>query len=486
MNAKTLLLLPPWSGRNHSLFLGTCDLRSFLVENGIEVEILDCDVISFAAEREGLSINETISSCIKEYAPSFVGIHINTPNYESAIDLAKLAKETLSDAILFAGGPHASVAWREILMFHREIDFVIRGEGEDATLALIQYHVNNKRGNIPPGVCGRLNGQLVYGGPRTLIQDSSIPFSDRAALLDSPFALANKWAGERYLDNFYNSVKSFENRKATNAYIARGCICNCPYCSPGSFWKDPKTHKPCQRIKTFAKLEKELEYLRSKGFGALYFDEMAMPFYNEPWLKRFASLLNEYDFLWGGSVIFRHVQGLDLASLAQNGLRYLYFGYETPMQELQHSIRKETDESDMLLFLEKANCYGIQCDLSMFFGSPGETDESILRTIEWLNTNLPRGNAFFSIAAIWPGTEWAAELGVYPLYWEPDFDKDSISDKVVWYPHSMTSVGQFFSNSLGTYHPAFMSEQKALWIKQMIIESGFRNRFAKFARSMKK
>ena len=126
MNAKTLLLLPPWSGRNHSLFLGTCDLRSFLVENGIEVEILDCDVISFAAEREGLSINETISSCIKEYAPSFVGIHINTPNYESAIDLAKLAKETLSDAILFAGGPHASVAWREILMFLREMDFVIR------------------------------------------------------------------------------------------------------------------------------------------------------------------------------------------------------------------------------------------------------------------------------------------------------------------------------------------------------------------------
>ena len=67
MNAKTLLLLPPWSGRNHSLFLGTCDLRSFLVEKGIEVEILDCDVISFGAEREGLSVDESISNCIKDY-----------------------------------------------------------------------------------------------------------------------------------------------------------------------------------------------------------------------------------------------------------------------------------------------------------------------------------------------------------------------------------------------------------------------------------
>ena len=486
MNTRTLLLLPPWAGRNHSLFLGTCDLRSFLVEKGIEVEILDCDVISYAAAQEGISIDDTIISCIKDFAPSFIGIHINTPNYESAINLVKLARNAAPDAIVFAGGPHASVAWHEILKFHHEVDYVIRGEGETATLALVQSFTNNKHGIIPPGVCGRLNGQLAYGGDRPFIPNFKIPFSDRAALLDSPFALANKWADERYLDNFYNSVKSFENRKATNAYIARGCICNCPYCSPGSFWKDPKTHKPCQRIKSFDNLEKELVYLRNKGFGALYFDEMAMPFNNEPWLKRFASMLNEYGFLWGGSVIFRHVQQIDLSYLSKNGLRYLYFGYETPIQELQQSIRKQTDEVEMLAFLEKANSLGIQCDLSMFFGSPGETDESILRTVEWLNSNLPKGNAFFSIAAIWPGTEWAEKQGLFPWYWEPEFDKSSISDKAVWYPHSMTSVGQFFSNSLGTYHPVFMSEQKALWIKQLIIDSGFRSRFAKFARSMKK
>lgn len=478
-------MLPYWAGRNHSLFLGMCDLRGFLVENGIEAEILDCDVISFAAEKEAVSPNTAITACLKDYAPTFVGIHINTPNYESAIDLAKLVRNTLSDVIIFAGGPHASVAWREILTFHREIDYVIRGEGEEAILALISFHYH-KQGRIPPGVCGRIEEKLISGEERPFIQNMKIPFSDRSALLDSPFELARKWAGDRYLDNFYNSVKSFDGRKATNAYIARGCTCNCPYCSPGNFWKNPQTNKPCQRIKTFDKLEKELQYLQGKGFGALYFDEMAMPFYNKEWLKNFAGLLNKYGFLWGGSVIFQQVKTIDLPFLAQSGLRYLYFGYETPSKKLQQSIRKETDEKEMLLFLEKAYGCGIQCDLSMFFGAPEETDDSIQYSIEWLNTNLPRGNAFFSIAAIWPGTEWAEQQDMSPMYWEPEFDKTSIADKAVWYSHSMTSIGQFFSNSLGTYHPVFMSEQKALWIKQLIIDSGFRSRFAKYARSIKK
>ena len=104
MITRTLLLLPSWSGRNHSIFLGVCDLRSYLLDNGVETEILDCDVLTFAARKEGIPIDDIIRTYLIDYNPSFIGIHINTPNYESAINLAKLVKSILPQAILFAGG----------------------------------------------------------------------------------------------------------------------------------------------------------------------------------------------------------------------------------------------------------------------------------------------------------------------------------------------------------------------------------------------
>lgn len=486
MNNRTLLLLPYWRGRNHSLFLGVCDLRQYLCQNGIEAEILDCDVLVFAAEKEHASMTGAVVSAIQSFSPSYIGIHVNTPNYAEALDLAKLSRMAAPEAIIVAGGPHATVAWREILSFHDSFDYVICGEGEESFLALIQNRSKLSHGEMPPGVCGRYDGRLVAGPQRTLLQGHEIPVSNRAALLDSPFEMARRWAGERYHDNFYNYVKSFEGRLATNAYISRGCSCNCAYCSPGSFWRDPISHRPCQRIKSLAVMEEELKYLRSKGYGALYFDEMAIPFQNREWALAFANLMHEYGFLWGGSVIFRNVKNLSLKELSEFGLRYLYFGYETPSAELQHAIRKETNEKEVLAFMEKAFSCGIQCDLSIFFGIPGESDDSIQRTIGWLNDNLPRGNAFFSVAALWPGTDWSKECDLPPLCWEPEFDKKSVSERAIWYSHEMTSVGQFFSNSLGTYHPVFMSEQKALWIKQMLIDSGFRKRFAVYSRSLVK
>ena len=364
---------------------------------------------------------------------------------------------------------------------HHDFDYIVKGEGEESTLELIQTISNHKK-EIPMGIYGKEDGEIQYGGDRPIMQNALLPSSDRTALLESPFYLIKKWAEERYMDNFYNSIYSFEGRKATNAYISRGCVCNCPYCSPGEFWKDPI---PCHRIKLLEKFEIELQYLSSKGYRALYFDEMAMPFYNTKWLVDFAILLNNYNFFWGGSVIFDHVKGMDLAFLAKKGLRYLYFGYETPIQKLQHSIRKETNEKEVLDFINKSNLSGIQCDLSIIFGIPGETDESVLGTIDWLLKNLPRGNAFFSTAAIWPGTEWAREHGLTPLSWEPNSDKDSYQNNAIWYSHSMTSIGQFYVNSLGTYHPLFMTEKRALWIKRMIIDSGFRARFAKYSRKIK-
>lgn len=481
---RTLICLPPWSGRNHSFFLGSCDLYSYLRASGIETEIFDGDVALFASTRQHEdSYEKILQDALSAFSPSFAAVHVNTPNYPAALELIRQIKHFCPSCIIIAGGPHASVAWKSMLSSHKEIDFVSIGEGEKALVDLIK-NFSKIHMKLPGGIAARINGTPVATAG-THIHSAEILPSCRMALLRPPFPALRRWAKQRYTDNFYNAIRSFDGRLATNAYAARGCLHDCPYCSPGAFWKSPTTQKPCVRIKSPNVIEQEFIYLRDNGYGAVYFDEMAFPFFHKRWLECFLQLTNKYDILWGGAAIFDHVKKLDLPRLHAAGLRYLYFGFETPQPQLQERINKLTNEKEVLTFIDKAFQAGVHCDLSIFFGINGESNATITSTVEWLNKNLLYGNAFFSIAAFWPGTSWSNACNLKPEYWEPNFDKDSIRASAAWYSHSLSSIGQFFSNSLGTYHPAFMTAEKALWIKDQIIKSGFRERFAKYARRVK-
>ena len=115
---------------------------------------------------------------------------------------------------------------------------------------------------------------------------------------------------------------------------------------------------------------------------------------------------------------------------------------------------------------------------------PGENDKTVGETLAWMNQHLPRGNAFFSTAAIWPGTSWAQDFGLDAEKLEPDFDHvDASVHGVIWYSENETAIDRFYSNSTGTYHPTFISVEHALAIKDEIISSGFRDRFRRFSRT---
>ena len=225
---RFLICLPEWSGRNHSFFLGACDLRLFLRNHGLEVEIFDEDVSAFAAKQENKDKDAILRDALLDFRPNYVGIHINTPNYENALKLARKIRLYSPESIIVAGGPHASVAWKTILEFHNEIDYISVGEGETSILSLVAFVSAGMVGDLPPGIAGRYNGEIRYK-PEAFLSCEQLVESDRRGLLESPFADLRKWAKQRYQDNFYNAIYSFEGRSATNIYVARGCTRKCPY-----------------------------------------------------------------------------------------------------------------------------------------------------------------------------------------------------------------------------------------------------------------
>jgi radical SAM superfamily enzyme YgiQ (UPF0313 family) len=201
------------------------------------------------------------------------------------------------------------------------------------------------------------------------------------------------------------------------------------------------------------------------------------------WIDKFSRGMKNLGLLWGAPTRLEELDPRLLNQLASSGLRYVYFGLETPETDLQQRIGKPANIEVVCDQLHACEDNGIQCDVSLFFGGPGETDETVDATLSWMNECLPRGNAFFSLAAYWPGTAWSHATGLSPEFWESDFDHRR-AEKLgaTWYPESAISIERFYSNSTGTYHPAFLSIERALEIKERIIASGFRARFSRHAR----
>ena len=480
---RVLLALPRYRGTNHGLFLGIASLVAALKQHGVEAAVLDEDVAARAEQLGGAPVDETISRVASGFDPTLVGVHVNTPNYAAALALASRLRQ-LCEAPIVAGGPHASAAASCLLDRHPDFDFVLRGEA-DLTLPPLAWALARREPlDSVQGLSHRRDGRIVHQARPPLMTLDRLPLPDRRALLEPPDPLLRRFARDTYRQSFTATVPGFCGREVAGAYATRGCSAGCAFCSPSAFWGDPSSHLPIRRLRPATAVLAEMRDLRDLGYGAVFFDEPTFPLASEPrWLAAFCHGMRELDLVWGAPTRLDEVRGNLLPMLARSGLRYVYFGLETPHPHLQRALEKPADLADVLRIIDICETHGVQCDLSLFFGAPGETDATIDATLEWIDRYLPRGNAFFSVAAYWPGTPWAERQGLGPECWEPDFDR-SLAERsgAVWYPETAVAIDRFYSNSTGTYHPAFMTIERALAIKQRIIASGFRERFSQHAR----
>ncbi len=482
---RILLALPRYRGGNHFPFLGIATLASALRRNGVEVAVFDEDLAAYVESMGDDSVQNVLSRVIQRFRPTVVGVHINTPNYRAALGLSRRIK-ALTDVPVIAGGPHASAAAQVILERHPEIDFVLMGEADETLPQFVRAVHGQGSLETVPGLFRREQGHVTQNPPAGLLAPWVFPLPDRRVFLEPPDPILRKHARAHYQRSFAAAIPGFSGREVAGAYTSRGCAAACPFCSPSAFWADPATGRPVRRVRPVDHLVRELRWIRELGYGAVYFDEPAFPF-TAPWdwLEPFLGAMRDLDLVWGGPARLGELDPKSLPALARGGLRYVYVGLETPHPDLLRRIGKASDPDEALNLIAACEAHGVQCDLSLFFGGPGETDATIDFTIEWSLRNLPHGNAFFSTAAIWPATPWAQEFGLTPECWEPDFDRSLVERRgVVWYPEDLVEIDRFFSNSTGTYHPAFLTVDRALRIKERIISSGFRERFTKYARKV--
>jgi radical SAM PhpK family P-methyltransferase len=137
-------------------------------------------------------------------------------------------------------------------------------------------------------------------------------------------------------------------------------------------------------------MERQFRYLHERGVKHLTFIDDT---FNVP-LPRFKELLrmmirNKFDFNWISFFRCSNADDETFDLIAESGCKEVFLGIESGDQQLLNNMRKFADISKYKYGIRKLNEHGIVSYASFITGFPGETRESVMRTVEFIEETRP-------------------------------------------------------------------------------------------------
>lgn len=376
--------------------LGLAYLAAVSERRGDEVMIFDADVE-----------DESVIDVVRRFEPHLVGITANTPQVKQAWRTAQAIKSVL-DVPIVLGGPHPSVLPEESAS-RPEVDIVVRGEGEDTWLELSAV-IDRARQTAPRLTTSQLLDPQAYlldpvQGISYQTADGIVhhnPARPPIADLDSlPWPAYHYFKMERYT-NLQPAIDAVEGARSFSILTSRGCPYRCTYCSQSIMPQKWRARTPENILLEWRHL---VEDMGAQEIGVLDDSANIRP----DRLMRLADLLIEHRL---NHVPWIFVNGIraDLASkellarMKQAGLKRTAFGVESGDPEILRSINKRIDMDTIRQAFKNAKEVGLETIGFFIIGLPGETEETMERTIRFA-CELDPLIANFSMMTPYPGTK---------------------------------------------------------------------------------
>lgn len=368
--------------------IGLGYIASILLKKGHEVIILDPEV-------ENLNY-EGIKSFLKENKPDIIGISCATPNFKNASDIAKMIKEELKTPVVL-GGVHAS-ALPSLLKKHPEFDIIPIGEGEFSFSEICDYYQGRIKSleNID-GIAYKEGDDIKITKPRELIEPvDALPFPARH-LVD--------------LTKYKLSVHVDLGKKSATILTSRGCPFQCTYCA------SYLTMGEKFRAHSAKYVLHEIEHLtKSYGIKHIVIQDDTFTIDKKRVEKICRGLIDKkMNIDWYCFARVDTVTKEMLSLMRQAGCYSIGYGIESADETVLKNIKKGITLEQCRKTLKISNELGFRTLAFFMFGNPGETKESIEKTIRF-SKELKPDLAFFNSLIPYPGTE------VYDTHYKSKFE----------------------------------------------------------------
>jgi len=385
----TLVIPPPESiDKQYSPNLGIGYIAAVLENAGYKVQIID----SLA---EGLDEEATAQRVAASEAVA-VGLTTTTDSRFRAIKTIQLIKAKNPKIFIFVGGRHFHHTAESALKNVKEIDVVIRGEGELAVLELLDKHFEGGSIDAIKSVVCRKNGSIIINPLQPLIKN-----------LDSlPFPAWHLFKLDRYnadLEGLRSGLRSI------GVISSRGCPNLCIFCANASFWNTLRLRSP----KNFVD---EIEMLnKNYGYGAFNFWDDTMTMVS----KHISSICDEIikrklDIIWYARARVNTVSKEILEKMKEAGCRVISYGVESGSPKILKSIKKNISIGQILKAYDLSLGLGFNTKAFFMESFPGETLKDIEMTndlkIKLLMIGLKHFRPVYitdvnNCTLIYPGTE---------------------------------------------------------------------------------
>jgi radical SAM superfamily enzyme YgiQ (UPF0313 family) len=238
------------------------------------------------------------------------------------------------------------------------------------------------------------------------------------------------WPARHFLP-MKNYNDTFAGLPAPNVQVwaSRGCPFTCIFCN----WPQSMYGGHSYRVRDFKDVISEIEWLiKEYGFKAFYFDDDTFNIGKE----RIINLSNEIakrgiKVPWAVMARADTTDYEVLKAMKDAGLYAIKFGVESGDQKILETSGKKLDLSKVIESTAQAKQLGIKVHLTFTFGLPGETKDSIKKTIAFAKKLNPDSTQF-SIVTPFPGTPYFEQLKSKNLITTYDWDKyDGANNAVI-------------------------------------------------------
>ncbi|PLZ04502.1 hopanoid biosynthesis associated radical SAM protein HpnJ [Burkholderia sp. WAC0059] len=380
---KTLFLQAPsydgFDGGAGSRYQAKREIRSFWYPTWLaQPAALVPDSRVLDAPADGLSVEETLAIC-KDY--DLVVIHTSTPSFPTDAMFAQDIKKTKPSTLIGMVGAKVAVDPVNSLLASDAIDFVCREEFDYTCREIAE----GKPFAEVLGINYRAkDGSIETTGPRPMIENmDELPFV--APVYKRDLKIGNYFIG--YLNYPYVSI-----------YTGRGCKSRCTFC----LW--PQTvggHR--YRVRSVENVIEEVKWIQQNmpEVKEIMFDDDTFTD-DAPRAEEIARGLGKLGVTWSCNAK-ANVPYSTLKIMKENGLRLLLVGYESGDDQILVNIKKGLRTDFARRFNADCKKLGIKIHGTFILGLPGETEETIRKTIEYAKEINPH-TIQVSLAAPYPGT----------------------------------------------------------------------------------
>jgi radical SAM superfamily enzyme YgiQ (UPF0313 family) len=264
------------------------------------------------------------------------------------IEVAKRIKSSNNNCKVILGGP---ISLTPELIQDKEIDSIISGEGERIIFDVINDYPNLRK----------------YYKSQRITDLDNLPFPARDMINDKG-------------GNIFAFNKVYKSGGSSVIITSRGCPYNCSFCASPGIW-NRKVY-----MRSVSNVIAEIDEIVSKyRIRQIRFSDDTLTLDT----KRLSSLCKEikkYDIIWRASIRTRPNSTYMFKEMYESGCREVSFGVESADPNVLKILRKGNSVQDNYNGIVNAKKSGMVVRILFMIGTPGETEDTADRNIEFLQS----------------------------------------------------------------------------------------------------